>query len=754
MPLTLSIVAYFVVAVIILLIGRRLDRGVTTLAALPYIGQIALVFVLWPDRGTASSEAIDWIPSLGVTIGLRVDTLTLLLTSVVAGIGLLIVMYSDRYFPDAQRRARFLGLLAVFTGGMAGIVVSDELFGLFIFWEITTVASYLLIGFDDEKAAARSAALQAVLVTTSGGLAMLAGFVLLAMEGGTTTISSLVANPPTGTIVTVALALVFLGAFTKSAQFPFHFWLPGAMAAPTPASAYLHSATMVKAGIVLLLFLAPGFASTDIWLWVVTTTGLVTMAVGAIIAMRQFDLKLLLAYGTVSQLGFMTALIGLGYTGIALAVLIAHSLFKAALFLIVGIVDKSTGTRDMRQLTGVGARLPVVAAAGAVAAASMAGIPPLLGFVTKEAAFDVLIADRASVALAVLAGSSILTVAYSVQWWFGAFGNRHTTSELDARPAYRSMVAPPVILSVLTIVFGIWPGPLGRAVGDAVGQSVKLVLWPGFKPALALSTVVVLTGVAVVWGVRTIGVERLPTARELHLPTGKGIYAWSIRALNATAEFTTGIVQNGSLPVYIAVIITSVLFVPSMVWFFNWDAKIDLELWNTPAEVGLALVAIIGAIAATRVQRRMASVLLLGVVGYAIAGIYVIFSAPDLALTQLLIETLTVALFALVLVKLPRRFGVRPRSLSSRSRAAVSILAGVFVTIGALITSTVTPDRSLTTAYVQQAEDAGGRNVVNVILTNFRALDTLGEITVLAAAAIGITTLVLTMRSSGTEDQA
>ncbi|MGI9641821.1 MAG: hydrogen gas-evolving membrane-bound hydrogenase subunit E [Acidimicrobiia bacterium] len=754
MPLTLSIVAYFVVALILLMSGGRLRRGIAIVAAAPYAAQLILVLAKWPTRETASAETIEWIPSLGVTIGLRVDTVSLLLTTVVAGIGLLIVIYSDRYFPDANQRARFLGLLAVFTGGMAGIVASDELFGLFIFWEVTTVASYLLIGFDDDKAAARSAALQAILVTTGGGLAMLAGFVLLAMEGGTTTISALVADPPTGTTVTVALLLVFLGAFTKSAQFPFHFWLPGAMAAPTPASAYLHSATMVKAGIVLLLFLAPGFASTDVWLWVVTTIGLVTMAVGAIAAMRQFDLKLLLAYGTVSQLGFMTALIGLGYTGIALAVLIAHSLFKASLFLIVGIVDKSTGSRDARVLSGVGARLPLVAAAGAVAAASMAGIPPLLGFVTKEAAFDALITDGAWIALTVIAGASILTVSYSTMWWFGAFGNRPITAELQERPAYGSMVFGPVVLGILTIVLGLWPGPLGSAVSEAVGQSVKLVLWPGLKPALGLSAVVVLVGLVVAWRVLSTGVERLPTAKSLRLPTGARIYAWSLRALNTTAEVVTGVVQNGSLPVYVAVIISSVLFVPTVVWLFNWDATIDLELWNTPAEVVLAVVAVVGALAATRVQRRMAAVLLLGVVGYAVAGIYVIFSAPDLALTQLLIETLTVALFALVLVKLPRRFGVRPRSLSVRSRAAVSILAGTFVALGALITSTVTPDRSLTAAYVQQSEEAGGRNVVNIILTNFRALDTLGEITVLAAAAIGIATLLMTMRSNGQGDEA
>ena len=748
MPLMLSLAAYFVVAIVVLLVGGRMGRAMTLLAAIPYLGQLALVAILSPPENPPATESIDWIPSLGVTIGLRIDTLTLILTAVVAGIGLLIVVYSDRYFADDRKRARFVGLLLVFTGGMAGIVVSDELFGLFVFWEITTVASYLLIGFDDEKAAARSAALQAILVTTAGGLAMLAGFVLLAMTSGTTTISTLVSNPPTGTMVTVALLLVFLGAFTKSAQFPFQFWLPGAMAAPTPASAYLHSATMVKAGIVLLLFLAPGFASTTVWTWVVTATGLLTMAIGAVIAMRQTDLKLLLAYGTVSQLGFMTALIGLGQTGAALAVLVAHSLFKAALFLIVGIVGKSTGTRDIRELSGVGSKMPVVAAAGAIAAASMAGIPPLLGFVTKEAAFDILITDRSWLALTVIAAASILTVAYSAQWWFGAFATKPAMAASEAKSTYAAMVAPPVVLAVLTLVVGIWPGPLGKAIGDAVGESFKLVLWPGFKPALALSAVVVIAGVGVLWLVRSIGIDALPTARALHVPTGAGVYRWSLRALNSTAEVVTGIVQNGSLPVYIAVIITSVFIVPFVAWLADWDAVIDLAFWNAPAELVLALIAAVGAVAATRTQRRMAAVLLLGVVGYAVAGIYVIFSAPDLALTQLLIETLTVALFALVLVKLPRRFGPQPRSLSPRVKIMVAGFAGVFVALGALITSTVTPDRSLTATYVQQAEDAGGRNVVNIILTNFRALDTLGEITVLAAAAIGITTLVVTMRPS------
>jgi multicomponent Na+:H+ antiporter subunit A len=752
MPLTISLAAYFVAAAIVAVGGRRLRRAAVPIALLPFVGQLGLVIALSASARRPSSESIDWIPALGVTIGLRLDALTFILTAVVAGIGLLIVVYSDKYFSDRARRSRFLALMLVFSGGMAGIVASDELLGLFVFWEITTVASYLLIGFDDEKAEARAAALQALLVTTAGGLAMLAGFVLLAMEAGTTSISGLVASPPSGTIVTVALGLVFIGAFTKSAQFPFQSWLPGAMAAPTPVSAYLHSATMVKAGVVLLIFLAPGFAETAIWFWVVTATGLVTMVVGAVVAIRQSDLKLLLAYGTVSQLGFMVALIGLGYTAAALAVLVAHALFKAAMFLIVGVVDKASGTRDLRKLTGVATRHPVTAAAGAIAAASMAGIPPLLGFVTKEAAFDILIADRQWVALATIAAASVLTVSYATRWWFGAFSTKSGIAPLSFRPVATLMVVPAVVLGVLTVLLGVFAGALSGMIGEATNQAVKLVLWPGFKPALALSAAVTLAGIGLYVALGSFGYGRLPTARSLRIPTGSAVYRACVRLLTTTADVVTGVVQNGSLPVYLAVILTSVLFIPAATWAFNWDATIGLQAWNTPVEAVLAAVVVAAAVAATRVQRRMAAALLLGVVGYAVAGVYVLFSAPDLALTQLLIETLTVALFALVLVKLPRRFGRSPRSLSLSARVLVSVFVGAFITVAALVTSAMTPDRSLVEAYVANAPDAGGTNVVNVILTNFRALDTLGEITVLAAAAVGITGLVTSVRKRAREE--
>ncbi len=743
MTLTISIAGYFVIAALVWASGGRFGRGNTVLAALPYAIQLAVVGTLW----TSATEVyvVDWVPALGVAIGIRSDTLSLVLTAMVAGIGLLIVVYTDRYFADHARRGRFLALMSVFTAGMAGIVASDELFGLFVFWEVTTVASYLLIGFDDELATARSAALQAVLVTTAGGLAMLAGFVVLATEAGTTSIAALVEDPPTGTAVTIALCLIFLGAFTKSAQFPFHFWLPGAMAAPTPASAYLHSATMVKAGIVLLLFLAPGFAGTSLWLWIVTGTGLATMVVGAVAALRQHDLKLLLAYGTVSQLGFMTALIGLGYTAAALAVLVAHSLFKAALFLVTGVVDKVAGTRDVRGLTGVGDRFRLLGAVGAIAAASMAGVPPLLGFVTKEAAFDSLIADGAWVALATISLASVLTVTYAAQWWFGAFGRNPAIEPLDLHRPYPLMVAPPAILAAATVLLGLSPDRLGAIVSEAAGQTFKLVLWPGLKPALALSTIVLIAGVGVFVVIRSRGIDTLPTAARLRVPTGAGIYQASLRGLNTTADLVTGVVQTGSLPIYLAIIVTSVLFIPAVTWILAGSAPLTLPILNGPAEVVLGGVAVAGAIAATRAQRRMAAALLLGVVGYALAGIFVVFSAPDLAMTQLLIETLTVALFALVLVKLPRFFGRDTGSLPQATRLAVSAFAGLVVTAGALITTTVQPDRSLTRIYVEEAPEAGGNNVVNIILTNFRALDTLGEITVLAAAGIGISALVLSV---------
>ena len=745
---TTSIALYFLIAAVLAIGKSRLGRFAPFVAAIPFIAQLAVV-VGFAAGTTPSFEAIEWIPSLEVIIGFRIDPLTLLLTTVVAAIGLLIVVYTAGYMDSSLNRTRFLGLMVLFSAGMAGLVSSDDLFGLFVFWEVTTVASYLLIGFNDEQAAARSAALQAILVTTAGGLAMLGGFVLLTMAAGTANITALVTDPPTGAMVTAALLLVFLGAFTKSAQVPFHFWLPGAMAAPTPASAYLHSATMVKAGIVLLVFLAPGFATVPMWGPLVTTVGLATMSLGAVVAMWQRDLKLLLAYGTVSQLGFMMALIGLDLIGAAVAILVGHALFKAALFLVVGIVDKSTGTRDVQQLSGLGRQERGLAAIAALAAMSMAGIPPLLGFVTKEAAIDELIANADWLPLAVIVAASILTVAYSGRFWWGAFGTKPDLATSSAAPLRSTMVLPAGLLAAASLLFGLFPERLGSVVSTATGQTIKLVLWPGFKPALAVSTLVIVAGTAV-WAYAPAFFEsatwrRLRHSRRL---TAAGVYQASLRGLNLTAKRVAGYVQSGSLPTYLAIILITVVAIPTAIWLTNWEGRPAPPAFNGPAEIVLGAVVAAAAIGAARAQRRMAAVLLLGVVGYAVAGIYVTFGAPDLALTQVLVETLTVALFALVLAKLPRRFGIEPRSLSRRIRLSVAALVGGFVTTAAVLVTTVDPERSVADEYLALAPEAGGTNVVNIILTNFRALDTLGEITVLAAAGIGVAALVAAGRRS------
>lgn len=731
---TLTLALYFVCAAVLGAAGRRLGRWALLVAGLPFIVHLAATIAIARD-GTPHSEVISWVPDLGLAIGFRVGGFGVVLSALVAGIGSIIVAFSRQYFGAGPRLVRFLALLALFTGGMAGIVTSDELFGLFLFWEVTTVASYLLIGFDHHRAEARAAALQAVLVTGAGGLSLLAGFVVLSSAAGTTSIAAMTTSPPTGTGVTVALVLIMLGAFTKSAQTPFHFWLPGAMAAPTPASAYLHSATMVKAGVVLLAMFAPIFSAHPLWEPVVVWVGLTTMVVGGVAALGQRDLKLLLAHGTVSQLGFMMALIGLGLVAAALAVLVAHALFKAGLFLIVGTIDKITGTRDIDRLSGLGRSAPALAATAAVLTSSMAAVPPLLGFAAKEAAFDALVGRGAWWPLLVAAVASAVTVMYSIRFWWGAFAT--TSAPVTAvERRWGSLVAGSGLLAFLSLSLGLSPDGLGEVLADAADQSLKLVLWPGITTALGVSAAVLVLGAG---SARLLAYRPAVAWRGLSLDRA---YVRSLWLLNRTADRITGIVQSGSLPVYLAVILGTVVTVPTLVWLTDWEGNLALPIANGVAEVVLSAIAVAAAVAAARATRRLAAVLSLGAVGYAIAGLFVTFGAPDLALTQLLVETLTVAVFALVLIKLPRRFGVEPASLSRRLRIAVAGAVGVFAALAGVAITTVTPDRSVAEAYVENAVAAGGANVVNVILTNFRALDTLGEITVLAAAALGVGALV------------
>ncbi|MCY7364208.1 MAG: NADH ubiquinone oxidoreductase subunit NDUFA12, partial [Frankiaceae bacterium] len=442
-------------------VGRRvfllvaLAPGATAVWAAVRAGQVL-------DGRPVTSQA-EWVPGLGLTLDLRLDALALLLVTLVAGVGSLVFLYCARYFPPQQAGlGRFAGVLTGFAGAMLGLVLADDLILLYVFWELTSVTSYLLIGFDDEQEESRRAAQQALLVTTLGGLVMLVGLILLGQAAGTSSLSEILADPPRGGSVALALVLILVGAFTKSAQVPFHPWLPAAMAAPTPVSAYLHAAAMVKAGVYLVARLAPAFAVVGPWRPVVLTVGLLTMVVGGWRALRQNDLKRLLAFGTVSQLGFLMVLVGAGTREAALAgaaLLLAHGLFKATLFLSVGIIDHETGTRDLRQLSGLGRRLPVLAVVSTLAALSMAGVPPLLGFLSKEAAYEAFL--HGSVAdTAVFAGlfvGSVLTAAYSARFVWGAFASKPGCATTRAHDPSPGFLAPVVVLGVAGLVLGLLP---------------------------------------------------------------------------------------------------------------------------------------------------------------------------------------------------------------------------------------------------------------------------------------------------------
>jgi multicomponent Na+:H+ antiporter subunit A len=685
-----------------------------------------------------------------------------------------VLLYSAAYFGRRDDLGYLAGLLVGFAGAMLGIVWADGLLTLFVFWELTSITSFLLIGFDDTNPTARAAATRAFLVTGAGGLAMLAGLIILSIVGDAATISDLLADPPTGTLTNVALVLVLLGAFTKSAQFPFHFWLPGAMAAPTPVSAYLHSATMVKAGLVVVARFAPAFAAEGPWRELVVGAGLASLVIGGVRAMRQQDAKLALAHGTVSQLGFLMVLLGLGtsattYAGVAM--LLAHALFKASLFLSVGIVDHEAGTRDMRLLRGLSRALPVVAASIVVAAASMAAIPPTFGFVAKEKALDGLLhAEIGAIGTVALVGvvvGSVLTVAYTIKIAVGLLGDdapgipddgddtepgvvaQEPIDPAAVHHASFGLVGAPALLALLSLVFGLAAAPVGDWLAEATASldpatsSKHLVLWPGVNEALVVSTIIVAAGVALWWFTRSS--TRVLDARRSHATM---LYDRMYDGLLEGARRTTAATQSGSLPFYLAVVLTTVAASLVVALAAGAADSISDPRWsNSPVEFVAVVLTGLLAVAVVFARRRFMAAVLLGGSGYALAIVYLIQGAPDLAITQFLVETLTIVVFLLVLARLPADFAPGPRWAPRSVRIAIATAVGVTVAAFALSASESRTEPSVGEDYVALSEpEAGGRNVVNVILVDFRGFDTLGEITVLAVAGAGVVNLVRAAR--------
>ena len=747
-------------------LGRRAFAVLALVPAAAFVWILAqLPAVL---AGAAPTQEIPWIPALGIDIAMRLDALSATFSLLVTGIGALVLLYCTRYFAeDARGLGRFAGVLTAFAGAMLALVWSDDVFVLYVCWELTTVFSFLLVGHDSHKRASRAAAVQALVVTAAGGLTMLVGLVVLSAAAGTTRLSDLVTyfTGPAATpaAVTAGVVCVLVGAITKSALVPFHFWLPSAMAAPTPVSAYLHAAAMVKAGVYLVLRLAPGLADVEPWRPLIATLAIVTMLLGGVQALRQHDLKLVLAYGTVSQLGFMLLLAGAGTRDGALAALglvVGHALFKACLFLVVGVIDRRAGTRDLRELSGLGRRAPVLATAGILAAASMAGLPPLLGFVTKEASFEAFLHDAYGPAavplLALVVLGSVLTVGYSMRFVWGAFWRKPGVDAVTWQPPGPLFVASPAVLGVGGLVAGLGVAglaPLLEGYADTLPATYPVLLDLAVIPSIGLALGLSVLAVALGSVVGLPSVSARLTARH-PLAGVRAEIAWRgvIHALENTSLRVTVMTQRGSLSWVLNTVFVVLVLGPGLALLLSADlgeVRVD-RLADSPFQVLAAVIGAACAIVATRVRRRLGAVLVVGGLGYSIALIFALAGAPDVALTQALVETATLVVIVLVLRTLPRDIADRHTSRQRVRRLLVAVPVGLLMTGLGAVALAARQAPAVSAAYPAQAYDFGaGANVVNVTLVDIRAWDTMGELSVIVAAATGVASLVFLHRRSG-----
>lgn len=768
MGIIIAVVSGFLLALVTPAIFR-IARGATgwILALLPAGLTVYFVrYFLLVAGGGPVIIARDWVPSLDVGLTFYLDGLSLLFALLVSGIGALVVIYAGGYLKGQPRLPRFYTIVLMFMASMLGVVLAGNLLTIFVFWELTGVTSYLLIGMDHDRAKARAAARQALLVTTAGGLALMAGMLLLGQAGGSLDLPALLAegeairNHP---LYLPALLLILLGAFTKSAQAPFHFWLPNAMEAPTPVSTYLHSATMVKAGVYLLARLSPVLSGTDAWYVLLTGVGLITMLLGAVMALAQTDLKRILAYSTVSTLGSLVLLLGIGTplaSQAAMLFLLVHALYKGALFLVAGAVDHGTGTRDVTRLGGLAKAMPVTAVAAALAALSMAGLPPLLGFVNKELFYEAnLHAPRAA---GWLTGAGVATNALLVAV-AGIVGLRPFAGRL-ARTGHEPHEAPaamwlgPVVLAGLGLLGGLLPQTLPSTLVSAAAGAVQaqpvvteFELWPGLTPVLGLSVLTILLGAGLYLGSSALGrvVQRsAPRVAAFlaalgHWGPERGYHALG-RGINRIAAMLTRLFQSGYLSHYLITIVATAVGLAGYTMVSHGGPAISLEGLMDIRLYEIFLGLWIGAAAAMAVlaSSRLAAVAALGAVGYGVALIFALFSAPDLAMTQFAVETLTVFVMVLVLYRLPRFTSLSSRAVRIRD-VAVASAAGVLMTLLVLVANSTPLDSRLASFFTENSLALGkGRNIVNVILVDFRGFDTMGEITVLAVAAIGVATLL------------
>ena len=719
----------------------------------------AWVFFSWPDvvSGGQLMASIPWFEELGATVDLRLDAYGGLMAGLVTGVGTLIIVYAAGYMNGQPGASRLISFLLIFMAAMLGIVLADNLILLFVFWELTSITSYLLVGFNHEKEESRKKALQALLVTGTGGLALLAGLVLLGIEAGSWQISEIVAH---GDVVMASphlhgiIVLILLGASTKSAQFPFHFWLPNAMAAPTPVSALLHSATMVKAGVFIMGRFSPIFQGSEWWHGPVVIGGMVTLLVGAILGLFQTDLKKILAYTTLAVLGMLTMLIGFG-SDLALksmlVFLIGHALYKAALFMVAGGIDHGAGTRDVWKLGGLRSVMPFTMVAGALAAFSKAGFPPFLGFIGKEYVYKTgtSLDNFAPVFTGVMMLGNMLMFALALKVGWYPFWSKSKEAVLKGHPHEGSWLLwlPPLVLAVLGLVFGFmtkWTGDtlVIPALAEITGKGMHehLALWHGITLPLVLSLVTFAGGVMIYRGREYFWRKHDQVENS---PKVEHAYDRLLVGMVKFAKQQTRAIQGGSLSRYMFIVVgaTASLLLWKFVRFQGWP-ELTWEGRLAPIPVIACIWIMVGAIVAAVAKGRLIALLAMGVVGLGITVLFVNFGAPDLAITQLLVDGLTVVLLLLVIYRLPPIRAEANRWII-RADATLAVFFGVL--IGALTLSAMqihVIERVGDTLAKMSYAEAYGRNVVNVILVDFRALDTFGEIIVLAIAAIGVTALL------------
>lgn len=796
----LAILIPFIVALFIPYLYRRLP-GVHTgwfVLMVP-----AALFVLLASYiptvagGETVLSELPWIPSLGINFTAYLDGLSLILALLITGVGSLVVLYSIYYLSkERESLGHFYVYLLMFMGAMLGVVFSDNLMVLYLFWELTSISSFLLIAYWYHRRQSRYGAQKSMLITVTGGIGMLAGFIMLSSMTGTFSIREIVANIgqyTDHTLFVPAMLLILLGAFTKSAQFPFHIWLPDAMEAPTPVSAYLHSATMVKAGIYLVARFTPVFGGDAVWFWVVSIVGIVTLFWGSFTAIRQTDLKALLAYSTISQLGLIMSLLGIGSAALyfdvadensvyfslaifaALFHLVNHSTFKGALFMVVGIVDHETGTRDIRKLGGLMTIMPITFTLAVIGSFSMAGLPPFNGFLSKEMFFTSLLRvtelsffsiETWGLLFPVIAWvASVLTFVYCLILVFKTFFGKYQPEKLEkeAHEAPMGMLISPVILASLVVAFFFFPNILGEYILEPAYGAVmptfveanvfehSIYAWHGFNTELMM----------------TLGVVGFGIVLYRLLPSWKWIYAIfpaklsldslynnSLLTLERRSTSITNRYMTGNMYHYMVYIFITIIAVVTTVFAYTGAFVIDTSN-DAPISIYEGFIAIVMAVTALSIpfaKSRLTGILLNGVLGYLLALFFVFFRAPDLALTQLVIETVSASLFLLCFYFLPEWEKEKRRPKVKMLNVCIALAVGTLVTTIALSVQSNRLFESISAFYENAYELAGAQNIVNAILGDFRAFDTMLEVVVLLIAGLGVYVLIKLKSNKGGRD--